>query len=106
LARAELVALRAQINPHFLFNTLNSIASLIAVDPGRAEAMTEELAEIFRYALSASEKDRARLSEELDFVRSYLGIERARMGERLRVVEEIEARALALQVPTLLLQPL
>jgi signal transduction histidine kinase len=106
IARAELRALRAQINPHFLFNTLNAIASLISVDPGRAEAMTEQLAEIFRYALRASEQERAPLAEELAFVRSYLEIQRARMGDRLRVEEHIDDDALACLVPSLLLQPL
>ncbi len=106
LAQAELRALRAQVNPHFLFNALNSIAALIAVDPARAEAMTERLAEVFRYTLRGSGRELAPLGEELEFVRAYLEIERARMGERLRVVEEVAPEALDCQVPALVLQPL
>ena len=106
LTRAELRALRAQVNPHFLFNTLNSIAALIASDPPRAEVMTERLAEVFRYALRSSEREHVSLREELEFVRSYLEIERARLGERLKVEEEVDPRALLCVVPPLVLQPL
>jgi LytS/YehU family sensor histidine kinase len=106
LAQAELRALRAQVNPHFLFNALNAIAALIPLDPVRAEAMTERLAEIFRYTLQGSERERVPLREELDFVRAYLEIEHARMGERLRVEESIAPDALDCDVPPLVLQPL
>jgi two-component system LytT family sensor kinase len=106
LARAELRALRAQLQPHFLFNTLNSIASLIPSNPVAAEEMTTRLADIFRYALKASEREQAPLGEELAFLRAYLDIERARFGERLAVEERIEPGLEAVLVPTLLLQPL
>ncbi len=106
LAQAELRALRAQINPHFLFNTLNSIAALIAQDPGRAEALTERLAEIFRYSLRGSELENVTLGDELDFIRSYLDIERARFGRRLQVAEQVEAGTESCEVPALILQPL
>jgi sensor histidine kinase YesM len=106
LAQAELRALRAQINPHFLFNTLNSIASLIATQPRAAEETTTRLAEVFRYALQASDRDQAPLARELEFVRSLLAIERTRFGDRLRVEESIEPGLEAASVPTLLLQPL
>jgi signal transduction histidine kinase len=106
LAQAELRALRAQINPHFLFNTLNSIASLIPSNPVAAEEMTTRLAEIFRYALRASERELAPLGEELSFLRSLLDIERARFGDRLRVIEEIAQGLETTPVPSLLLQPL
>jgi signal transduction histidine kinase len=106
LAQAELRALRAQLQPHFLFNTLNSIASLIPSNPVAAEEMTTRLADIFRYALRASERELAPLCEELDFLRAYLDIERARFGDRLTVEERIEPGLAALSVPTLLLQPL
>src|SRR5436309_3137427 len=106
LERAALRALRAQVNPHFLFNALNSIAALIASDPPRAEVMTERLAEVFRYALRSSEREHVSLREELEFVRSYLEIERARLGERLKVEEEVDPRALLCVVPPLVLQPL
>jgi signal transduction histidine kinase len=105
LAQAELRALRAQINPHFLFNTLNTIAALIAENPSAAEETTTRLAEVFRYALQASEREYARLGDELTFLRAYLDIERTRFGERLRVVERIEPGLDSVMVPSLLLQP-
>jgi signal transduction histidine kinase len=105
LAQAELRALKAQVQPHFLFNTLNSIAALIPSDPRAAEEMTTRLAEVFRYALSSSERETAPLSEELAFARGYLDIERARFGNRLSVVTEIEPGLEHIQVPSLLLQP-
>ncbi|MEO6463190.1 MAG: histidine kinase, partial [Candidatus Eisenbacteria bacterium] len=105
LAQAELRALRAQLQPHFLFNTLNSIASLIPTNPAGAEEMTARLAEIFRYALRASDRESAPLGEELDFLRAYLDIERTRFGARLVVEERIEPGLAAVGVPTLLLQP-
>jgi two-component system LytT family sensor kinase len=90
-SRSELKALRAQINPHFLFNALNAIASLIHKDPSRAEETVEELAEVFRYTLKRSEKEWVRLEDELDFVRSYLDVEQAWFGERLVVHIEIDS---------------
>jgi signal transduction histidine kinase len=106
LARAELRALRAQVDPHFLFNTLNTIASLIREDPAEAEETTTRLADLFRYALSASDHEHRRLADELAFLRDYVAIERTRFGERLRVVERIEPGLDDLPVPSLLLQPL
>ena len=105
LAQAELRALRAQINPHFLFNTLNTIASLISSNPSAAEDVTTHLADLFRYTLRASEREHSTLGAELEFLRAYLVIERARFGERLRVEEAIEPGLEALPVPSLLLQP-
>jgi two-component sensor histidine kinase len=106
LAQAELRALRAQINPHFLFNTLNTIASLITTQPSAAEETTTRLAELFRYALRASDREHARFAEELAFLRSYLAIEQVRFGDRLRIEESIEPGLEDVLVPTLLLQPL
>jgi sensor histidine kinase YesM len=103
---AELKALKAQIDPHFLFNTLNAIASLIHTDPDQAETTVEQLAEMFRYVLNGSERRLVPLEEELAFVDSYLEIERARFGDRLRVTGEIAPRALNVSVPSLILQPL
>jgi signal transduction histidine kinase len=104
--QAELKALKAQIDPHFLFNTLNTIASLIHTDPTRAEATVERLAEMFRYVLTGSERGLAPLEEELAFVDGYLEIERARFGERLRVTRQIDREILHAPVPSLILQPL
>jgi two-component system LytT family sensor kinase len=103
---AELRALKAQINPHFLFNTLNTIAELIHADSDRAEATVERLADMFRYVLSGSERGLVPLEEELAFLDDYLAIERVRFGDRLRVTREIAAEAMDLLVPSLVLQPL
>ena len=103
---AELKALKAQINPHFLFNSLNTIAQLIHADPAQAEATVERLAEMFRYVLTGTEGGRVPLEEELTFVDGYLEIERARFGERLRVTREVAPEALGVPVPSLILQPL
>jgi two-component system LytT family sensor kinase len=103
---AELRALKAQINPHFLFNTLNTIASLIHTQPEQAEATIERLAEMFRYLLNGSERRLVPLEEELAFVDGYLAIERARFGERLRVTRQVGPEVLRVPVPGLILQPL
>ena len=103
---AQLAALRAQINPHFLFNSLNSIAQLIATDPAKAEACVEQLGDIYRYLLHRAQADFVPLAEELRVAESYLEIERARFGEALTVEEHIDARARAFLLPSLILQPL
>ena len=89
-ARAELTALQARINPHFFFNTLNTISSLVAGDPDRAEEVVLTLAGLFRYTFKASDATMVRLDEELEFVEGYLAIERARFGDRLRVAWEVD----------------
>ncbi len=106
LARAELRALRAQVNPHFLFNTLNTIAALINENPAAAEEVVTRLADVFRHALTASGREHTRLAEELEFLRSWLAIERVRFGDRLRVVEDIEPGLDDVPVPGLLFQPI
>jgi len=103
---AQLAALRAQVNPHFLFNSLNSIAQLIVTEPRKAEACVERLAEIYRYLLHRTNADFVPLAEELSVAESYLEIERARFGDALRVEEHIDARARDLLLPSLILQPL
>jgi two-component sensor histidine kinase len=103
---AQLAALRAQVNPHFLFNSLNSIAQLIATEPRKAEACVERLAEIYRYLLRRGHTDFVSLAEELSVAESYLEIERARFGDALRVEEHIDAGARHLLLPSLILQPL
>jgi sensor histidine kinase YesM len=104
-AQAELRALKAQINPHFLFNTLNTIAALIHTDPKLAETTVERLAELFRYVLTSTEGG-VPLEEEIAFLDGYLEIEQARFGQRLRVTREIAPDALSTPVPSLILQPL
>src|SRR5262245_15322796 len=105
-ATAQLAALRAQINPHFLFNSLNSIAQLIRVDPDKAEGCVERLAEIFRYILHRAEQWFVPLSEELQMTRAYLDIERARFDERLRVETRVDPKSMRSLIPNLILQPL
>lgn len=105
-AQAELKALKAQINPHFFFNALNTIAALIHTDPALAEASIERLAQMFRYVLTGSERGQVLLEEELAFVDDYLEIERARFGERLQIARDVDPRAVSIPVPGLILQPL
>lgn len=102
---AELRALKAQINPHFLFNTLNTIAELIHTDSEQAEATVERLAEMLRYVLAGTEQGLVPLGEELAFVDDYLAIERTRFGGRLCVTREIASAVLSVPVPSLILQP-
>lgn len=103
---AELSALRAQINPHFLFNTLNSIAALVHVRPDEAEAVIEQLSDLFRYTLRASKQPRVTLTDELAATEQYIAIEKARFQERLVVVREIDPALLDAELPSLILQPI
>jgi sensor histidine kinase YesM len=105
-AQAELKALKAQINPHFLFNTLNTIAALTHTNPQKAEETIEKLAEMFRYALMSSERGKVSLREELSFTNRYLEIEKVRFDESLRIRQEIESDVDDVLVPPLVLQPL
>jgi two-component system LytT family sensor kinase len=106
LVEAELRALRSQVNPHFLFNSLNTIASLIPSEPEKAERMTVRLSSIFRYVLIHADRPFSTLGEELDFLRTFLEIEQIRFAERLSVVFEIDPAAGHLMSPSLVLQPL
>jgi two-component system LytT family sensor kinase len=105
LLEARLEALASQINPHFLFNTLNSVASLIRVNPEQARAMVNRLARIMRGRLR-NQDHFAPLREELDFVEDYLSIELVRFGDKLKVVKQIDPATLDWFVPSMLLQPL
>jgi signal transduction histidine kinase len=105
-SRSELKALRAQINPHFLFNALNSIAGLIHRDPAVADRTIEQLADVFRYALRGAESEWAVLDDELEFVRAYLEVERARFGDRLQVVVDQAESTRGARVPTMIVQTL
>jgi len=103
---AELQALRIQLNPHFLFNSLHSIAALATLDGARAREMCVRLADFLRASLGLGSRENIPLREELALAKSYLEVEQVRFGERLRVVEEIEAACQDCAVPALLLQPL
>jgi two-component system LytT family sensor kinase len=106
LVEAELRALRAQINPHFLFNSLNTIAALISVEPEKAEKFTVRLAKVFRYVLLHADRPLSAIDEEMDFLRTYLEIEQIRFGERLLVQFDVESSIAHTAVPSLILQPL
>ena len=103
---AELRALRAQINPHLLFHALNTIAALIRTRPAEAEAVTENLADLFRYSLRASKQPVVTLADELASVDLYLSIERTRFRDRLQVEMAVPASLRGVAMPSLLLQPL
>jgi two-component system, LytTR family, sensor histidine kinase AlgZ len=105
LTEARLQALQARIRPHFLFNSLNAVLSLIRQDPKRAEVVLEDLAELFRVAMG-NERELSPLSKEIELCRQYLEIEQLRLGERLRVVWHIDNMPADALVPPLLLQPL
>jgi two-component system LytT family sensor kinase len=106
VTEAELRALRAQINPHFLFNSLNSIANLIVTDPEQAESMTLRLAKVFRYVLANSARSVIPLCEEIEFVETYLQIEEARFGSRLVVDIDVDPAIAMEHIPSLMLQPI
>jgi two-component system, LytTR family, sensor histidine kinase AlgZ len=107
LAReAELKALRSQINPHFLFNSLNSISALTSADPKAARRMTEHLAEFFRKSLEAGKKEFVPFREEIGLISHYIDIERIRFGERLAVDMQIDDGCMDFRVPPLILQPI
>jgi len=102
---ARLAELQSRIRPHFLFNTLNTALTLVRLDPARAEGVLEDLAELFRVAISDSGES-VTLAEEVELAKRYLAIEQIRFGSRLQVTWELDAEAGAARVPPLLLQPL
>jgi signal transduction histidine kinase len=104
--QSELRALRAQVNPHFMFNALNTIAGLIPRRPDRAERTIEQLAEVFRYTLRRSEREWVTLDEELEAVRAYLNIERTRFGDRLEFTIRAGGDAEKLRIPAMIVQTL
>lgn len=105
LVEARLQALQARIRPHFLFNTLNAVLSVIRRDPQRAEAALEDLADLFR-SLISDQRGFVRLADEIALLERYANLEQLRLGERLRLVWEIDAAPLDALLPPLLLQPL
>src|SRR5213592_119037 len=105
LAQAQLRALKMQLHPHFLFNTLHSISSLVLEDPPKANSMIARLGDFLRLTLEHSDQQLVTLKEETEFVRCYLEIEQVRFGDRLAVDFQIEPATLAAEVPHLILQP-
>ncbi|QNP47952.1 sensor histidine kinase [Diaphorobacter aerolatus] len=102
---ARLTELQARIRPHFLFNTLNSAVALVREEPAKAEAMLEDLSDLFRHAL-AEQGNSSTLEEEITLAQRYLDIEQVRFGDRMRVQWQLDAAANLAQLPPLLLQPL
>ncbi len=102
---ARLAELQSRIRPHFLFNTLNTALTLVRLDPGKAEGVLEDLAELFRVAITESTES-VSLGEEVDLAQRYLDIEQIRFGTRLHVTWELDPQAATARVPPLLLQPL
>ncbi|HEV7746090.1 MAG TPA: histidine kinase [Pyrinomonadaceae bacterium] len=106
LAQAQLQALKMQIHPHFLFNTLNSIAALLHQDVEVADRMIARLGDFLRLTLTRSDAQTTDFAQELEFLKCYLDIERTRFADRLVVLTEVEPQTLNLAVPNLILQPI
>jgi len=107
LAQAQLRRLRSDLQPHFLFNTLNALATLVHTDPDAARIATLKLIELLRRSVDESNRSEVRLAEELDFVRQYLDLQKLRFGDKLRFAIDVRERdLLGARVPPLLLQPL
>ena len=105
-AQAQLSALQSQMNPHFLFNALNTVAALVRTNGRAAEATVEHLAEVLRRTLDRSQAAMGTVAEEIDYLRAYLAIEQERFGQRLHVDWQLDPEALPQRLPPLTLQPL
>lgn len=106
VAKAELAALRMQLHPHFLFNTLHSVAALIDEQPREAIRMISRLGEFLRVTLESSDTQLVSLDEEIRFVELYFGIEQVRIGDRVQLLVEVDPGTRSVLVPNLILQPL
>lgn len=103
---AELKSLRSQLNPHFLFNALNSVVGMVEVDPRGAKEMVRELSALLRRALDSTDRPTTTLGEELEFLVQYLAIEQTRLEAELHIQVDIKDELMALPIPSLILQPL
>jgi signal transduction histidine kinase len=106
LTRAQLDALKLQLHPHFLFNTLNTIVALIRRDPRQAEQMVTRLSELLRLTLDNEAMNEVTLRQELEFLEKYVEIEQTRFHDRLTIDQQIDRRTLDAQVPNMILQPI
>ncbi|MBL7848648.1 MAG: histidine kinase [Cyclobacteriaceae bacterium] len=102
----EISLLKSQINPHFLFNTLNSISTLMHSSKDQARRVITQLSDIFRYALDSHSGKVVKLTNEVDFIESYIRIQQVRFGDRLSFVKEVDPSCLGLSIPPMILQPL
>ena len=105
-AAAQLAALQARMNPHFLFNALNTVASLVRSDPPAAERVVENLSDVLRQTLRRSAASIGTVEDEIDYLRAYLTLEQERWGSRLRVIWDVDDAARTRALPPLVLQPL
>ena len=105
-AQAELAALQSRINPHFLYNSLNAIASLIHEDPDKAENMTLKLSKLFRYSINQTQEDLVTVQDEMEIVSNYLDIEKVRFEDRINFITEVDQELLYAKIPRFLIQPL
>jgi two-component system, LytTR family, sensor kinase len=103
---AELASLKNQINPHFLFNSLNSISSLTITNPEKAREMLVKLSELMRYSLKTTHNDRSSLSFELDNIEKYIALEKVRFGDKLEYVKEVNESCCSMLLPNMILQPI
>ncbi|MCL5031340.1 MAG: histidine kinase [Bacteroidetes bacterium] len=106
ITEAELRTLKFQINPHFIFNSLNSMSALTTIDPESARNMILKLADFLRYTLANNEKQKNLLSDELKNIKLYLDIEKIRFEDKFEYIEEINDNCLDVQIPNMILQPL
>ncbi len=106
VTQAELDALKSQINPHFLFNSLNSISSLTITSPHKAQEMVIKLSDFLRYSLSHDRNEKTSLKEEFENLKRYLDIEKIRFGKRLNFVYDMPESCEQVQIPNMILQPL
>ncbi len=102
----QISLLKSQINPHFLFNTLNSISTLVNTSKEQARKVITNLSDIFRYALDAHSEEMVKLSDEIVFIENYLKIQQVRFGDRLRFEKDIDITCLNIEIPPMILQPL
>ncbi|NHF58008.1 sensor histidine kinase [Flavobacteriaceae bacterium TP-CH-4] len=104
--KSELAAIKAQLNPHFLYNVFNTINASVPPENEQTRKMIAQLSDLFRYQLQASQKELVPLSQELEFVKKYLDLEKARFEERLHVIIDVPSELLDEKIPPMLLQPL
>ena len=102
----QISLLKSQINPHFLFNTLNSISTLIHSSKDQARKVITQLSDIFRYALDSHGEEMVNLIHEIDFIENYVRIQQVRFGDRLRFEKDIDPTCLLTKIPPMILQPL
>lgn len=105
-AKAELKSLQSQINPHFLYNSLNSIASLAPIDADKTQQMAHSLSDLFKYSINRKGKENSTIKDEIEMVKTYLEIEKIRFGEHLQFIIDVDTSLENMEIPLFLIQPL